>query len=338
MITYFKPEKELRVLLKRIFGISVILGTFFSTLYASQSVTLNFSDSSIVNDAVIKLGDIAQISGQSEVLQNSDLLRTAVGDAAPAGYVRYMNVYDIIHYMLKPLHKEIVFHANGAERVKIRTDAKIRRVSDYEDQILEYLHDNICWQRDNYSVSIQNSDRQWRFYRKPSIVAVKGLAGPYPKGNTSLKLRITQGTNEFTIPVMCRVKVQTPVVVAAGNISRNQIIQENDLQILLMDITGYRYAPITEYSSIIGKIAVKTLSRGTILHKKCVKAVPEICKGDNVLIIMKKGPIEVSVPARAREEGTIGERIWVENLKTHKLIRVKIYKKGIVHTNEGEAI
>jgi flagella basal body P-ring formation protein FlgA len=66
-----------------------------------------------------------------------------------------------------------------------------------------------------------------------------------------------------------------------------------------------------------------------------VKTVPAVEKGDPVAIIVKKGRISVSVVGIAREQGEIGEKIWVQNSKTNKLIRVKIKGKGIVTVLQG---
>lgn len=316
-----------------------LLLSIFSGVFSAQPVYLHFIDSAVVNDKVILLEDIARINTPSDENLHPGLEKTEIGNAAPAGFSRYITVSDIIRFVLKSKYsKKIGFHAGGAKRVKIRTKGVIKSVGDYESRILEYLYENIGWDKGCYKASIENRQKQWYCYTGPSVIEIKGLASPYPKGNVRLKLKITQGETEFDVPVLCKIRVEVPVVIASESIKRNEVIDAGKLELSRMDITAFRYTPYTDMSSIIGNIAVKTLSPGTIIHKRCIRPIPDVCKGDRVFIIMEKGTVRLSVPARAREEGVKGDRIWVENLNSHKLIRVRIADKGIVHLNQGESI
>jgi hypothetical protein len=50
---------------------------------------------------------------------------------------------------------------------------------------------------------------------------------------------------------------------------------------------------------------------------------------------VNNGPVKVSVIMRAREKGTLGDRIWVQNEMNHKLFKVKIVGKGLVQLMQG---
>ncbi len=308
------------------------------TFSATQPVYLHFHDSITVNKADITLGDIAVIDCPTDKALSIKLAEKKVGTAAPAGFSRYLSVYELIQYLVTPYLSELNVKTNGIKRVKIRTAATVRTVIDYKDQINKYIADNVKWDREDYSVSIKNGDRQWRCYKKPFSVTVDGLETPYPKGNVRLKLRIAQDSTELVVSIICRIKVQTTVVCVSETINRNQVISSDMIELKKMDITAYRYTPVTEISSVLNKIAVKTLSPGTIVHELCLKSLPEVSKGDIVYITLEKGNVRISVSARAREDGSIGDKIWVENTKSHKLIQVKVAGKGVVFFNKGEAI
>ena len=324
--------------MKNMKNIVSLLLSIFSGVFSAQPVYLHFIDSAVVSDRVICLEDIARITTPANEKVDQGLEKAEIGDAAPAGFSRYINVADIIQFSLRSRYDDIHFQASGAKRVKVRTEGVKKTVDEYESRILEYLNENIGWDKGCYKVTLENREKQWYCYPGHSVVEVKGLASPYPRGNTRLKLVITQGKTEFTVPVLCKIKVEVPVVIASESIKRDDIIDAGKLELSIMDITAFRYTPYTDISSVTGNIAVKTLSPGTILHKRCIKPVPDVCKGDKVFIILEKGAVRLSVPARAREEGVKGDRIWVENLNSHKLIRVQITGKGIVHLNQGESI
>ena len=317
--------------------ISLLL-SIFSGVFSAQPVYLHFIDSAVVNNNVIVLKDIARIDLPSDKNVQLELEKTEIGDAAPAGFSRYINASDIAQFALKSRYGNLSFNSSGAKRVKVRTEGVKKSVEDYERQILEYLSENIGWGKECYKASIENQQKEWYCYTGHSVVEVKGLSSPYPKGNVRLKLKITHGEKVIVVPVLCKIRVEVPVVIASESIKRNEIIDAGKLELIRMDITAFRYTPYTDILSITGNIAVKTLSPGTIIHKRCIRPIPDVCKGDRVFIILEKGAVRLSVTARAREEGVKGDRIWVENLTSHKLIRVQIEGKGIVHLNQGESI
>lgn len=319
-------------------SVSILLIAVCIGVFAKQQVVLEFRDSAVVNDAKVLMKDIANLENVDVDSLRALLGEMVVGDAAPAGYCRFINSIDVIQYSLSHTIPAVTFIQDGTKRIKIRTDAKIRTVGDYEQQIAEYLSDNIAWGKDAYTFSIENKTREWFCYKKPGTVEVTGLSSPYPKGNQSIKLIITQDSVRFSIPVVLRIKVSVPVVCVNEPIVRDKIITRQNVELMTMDITSFRYTPYMDPASVIGKIAIRAFSRGTIIYRGCIKEVPDISKGDNVMIVVKKGPIQISVPARAREEGIKGDRIMVENLKTLKLVRVVIAEKGIVHLTEGESI
>ena len=106
-------------------------------------------------------------------------------------------------------------------------------------------------------------------------------------------------------------------------------------EIRLMDITRFAPTPFTELQSVEGKLAARSLNSGKILHCRLAKALPVIDKGDIVSIRLNKGRISVAVTGIARERGGIGDRIWVKNRKTNKLIRAQILDRGVVTVEQG---
>ena len=315
---------------------AVILG--FNAVYSYQCIHIHFFDSAKVKNEKIVLGDIARISIESncEAKSIAGLPELFIGEAAPAGYSRFVDVHTILQTYLRPQFSHI--STGGAQRVKVRTDAYFKTVGDYENQIVSYLKKNMHWSEKDVTIIVKNPEKQWRCYKKNFQITFHGITTPYPKGNIQFFMKITQGNWILTIPVHCNIKVTTPVVSVAEQISRNEKIQKKHIRLVSVDITSFKYTPCTSVSSIVGNIAVKTLSPGTIIHTGCIKPVPDICRGDQINIILQKGKIKLSVSGRAREEGMKGDRIWVENIQSHKLMKVIIIGKGLVSPVKGASI
>jgi flagella basal body P-ring formation protein FlgA len=61
---------------------------------------------------------------------------------------------------------------------------------------------------------------------------------------------------------------------------------------------------------------------------------PIIKRGQRISVIARRGNIEISVDARAVEDGKVGESIRVENISTHKVLRGKVMNEKAVLVGE----
>jgi flagella basal body P-ring formation protein FlgA len=310
----------------------------FISVHPSQCVHIHFFNTAEVRNEKILLGDIAHISIKSDCNVKSfyRFSNLYVGEAAPAGYTRYVDAHDVLQNYIKTQYNHISI--GGAKRVKVRTDAYFKTVGDYENQIVTYIRTNIHWPQKDVVISLRNPDKKWRCFKRDFNVTFEGIKTPFPKGNIQFSMKIAQGEKIQSIPVLCNIKINTSVVSVAEHIPRNEIIEKKHLRLIPRDITHFKYTPFTSASSVLGNIAVKTLSPGTILHQRCIKPVPDILRGERVDIVLQKGRIKLSVSGRAREEGIKGDIIWVENIQSHKLMKVIILGKGLVSPAKGESI
>jgi flagella basal body P-ring formation protein FlgA len=308
------------------------------TAYSADLVSVTFKDSVCVNESLVLLEDVASIESKME----SIAYKTAsiqIGEAAPPGFSRYFTGDDVVQLVANKSVKGIKISIFGAKRVKVFTSYQEKQIKNYSTQIVNFLRQKILWNTNDYSLSIENPEYSWKCYNSSSKFCFKEFSNLYPKGNTRLNCTFSQGDNfEVTIPVICHIKVKAQVVIAREEISRNSIIRSFAVELQKIDITDYHYSPVMNLSDVIGKIALKTITPGTILHDKCIKTPPLIIKGDIVAIFLKNNAIEVTIQAKARENGCKGDIIWVENLSSHKLIRAKITGRGSVQLLQGSAV
>jgi flagella basal body P-ring formation protein FlgA len=125
-------------------------------------------------------------------------------------------------------------------------------------------------------------------------------------------------------------KVVLTAVVAVSSIERGQMIQNSACDLRTVDVTHLGTIPYIMLSQVAGKKALRLISAGQIINKQWLQEIPEIEKGDPVTIVVNKNAVRVAVSATAREPGQIGEKIWVENSESHKLVRVMVKSKGVV--------
>jgi len=314
---------------------SILAGISFAA--ASDTVELAFAPEAFVNDTAIFLSDIASIHGASAELAGR-LAATGVGRSAPPGFSRFMSSSDAVRYCIQKRFPSLSFTVKGPERIKITTDSRILKLVDFKNDVDSYLKRNIKWPENMWRVVLIDSDAVARCFNRPIEVSVDGLQDPYSRGSIQLQLRVIQDNFTLTIPFNCRIYVTSPVVVARQSIQRGEKITPDHIEISTRDITVLRYNPISGLDAVQNMVASRAISAGAIIHEKMLRPVPAVLKGDLVYVTAQRGAVKISVPVRAREEGGIGERIWVENSESNRIFKVTITGKGQAVISSGEAI
>jgi flagella basal body P-ring formation protein FlgA len=321
--------------LLRTFLLTVIVCAYADAGY-DGSVRVTFKDSASVNDTVIRLRDIGIVQCQDPAVDVKTIEDLIVGEAAPAGYYRLVNSDEAICYAIRPHFKTVKPSPGQKKSVKVATVSSEKKVGDYEAMIQSYLHEEIQWHKDDYTVVIRNNNQKIKVLDKPLTATVTGLATHYPKGSVNLKIIFKQGTRTHVLPVVCAVRVVAPVVVSRLAIKRNTPLSDSNCVIEKRDITGFKYTPVTSLSGVRGMIAARSIPQEAIVHEKILAHAPLIEKDEQVFVAIDRGAIKISVVMRARECGGMGDKIWVENEQTHKLIKTRIVGKGKVTMIEGE--
>lgn len=116
--------------------------------------------------------------------------------------------------------------------------------------------------------------------------------------------------SKFRINV--RITVERNVVVLNKNKERNEEITNSDVTVKSLPVNNF-LSVISEKEEVVGKIASRYISRGTILEKKYLKEKPAVKRGDEVNIEVMVGPIIISYRAISKEDGFIGEQIQCQN-------------------------
>jgi flagella basal body P-ring formation protein FlgA len=298
-------------------------------------VSIDFRDSASVNDTVIRLGDIAVIRCETRPDLIETLRNAVVGESAPAGYCRKVNPSDVVTYALRKAGNEFSFGRVRDKPVMVATKCVEKKVGDFEQLIVKYFADSVKWQPKDYAVTVRNADEKWKCLDKPIEVRAAGLLTGYPKGNVNIKLVMRQYSRVFSIPVVCLVTVVTPVVAARTAIPRGTPLTRENCIVARKDITRFACNPYTDLSQLNDHVANRSLQAETIIHDKLTSRIPIIGKDEQVYVVVDRGQVRVSIIMRAREQGGLGDKIWVENEITHKLLKTKIIGKGKVELLEG---
>ena len=300
-----------------------------------QNVRIDFSDSVTVEDTAFTIGAIATVTCNDPKFK-AEIENTVAGTSAPPSFGRFLAVGDFRVRNLALRYPDVSFECTGTQRPFIKTAFKVVRIADFKDLIEKAVCTSVDWNSGTYVYSIDNISDSLSVMKKKFISRIQGIERPfYPKGKVNLTLILEQGGKTFRIPVRCTFTVSIPVKVASRDIVRGAILSHDDYETKTIDITHFTPTPICHDSMLTGKKALRSIRKGTILHNRLVSEPPLIEKGDQVSIISKYRGFSISISGMARESGTAGEKIWVENGATQKLVHVRIIDRGIVAAVSG---
>jgi flagella basal body P-ring formation protein FlgA len=303
--------------------------SFAAPARAGGTVWMSFYDSALVNDSVIRLRDLA-VTTDVEGKAPAGLMSTVVGEAAPPGCARYVNTGEIFEYRLAGVLDRTRIKYGSPKRIRVKTDCAVHRVSDFENKILGYVRGTMRWNPDDVRISIENPDRTCKILRKPCTVRVEGMRQEYPVGTITVKLMLEQGSERTTMPVSCKLSVTTEVLVASKPIARGAPLGSANCAVRRKEMINSRFSPFTSIGSVSGYRARRTIMPGTMIHDRHIERIPLVARGDRVSLSIGKGRVRASIEAVAREAGVKGDRIWVENPRSHKLLRARVRGGGKV--------
>ncbi len=124
---------------------------------------------------------------------------------------------------------------------------------------------------------------------------------------------------KFQLPVQVLVNAFEKVLVSEKAIDRSSSLKDTEVQNNDRDVTVLLAAgktPLRQKTELLGKRTKSYIKKGEILSLDLIEPIPDILKGQTVILRVTKGAIEVSLPVTALQDGKIGDTIKVKGNKT----------------------
>ena len=136
------------------------------------------------------------------------------------------------------------------------------------------------------------------------------------------------GESRATVYVV-RARIDLPVLVAATALTPNQSLSEADFT---HDVRDFAQTPdaLTDAAAAIGRTPRRAIKAGQVIQVRLLKGVEAIRRGQAVQIVANTGPVEVTVPGTAMQNGAIDDVIRVKNTSTGKIITARVTSAGTV--------
>ena len=112
----------------------------------------------------------------------------------------------------------------------------------------------------------------------------------------------------------------TQVWVPAKNIAKGETVSEEMLKVQTIRQSKLKPFMVTDKEKLVGQEAQHSLKEGKIITEKDVGAKLLVHRNDVVLAVYRTDKMQITAKAIAQQDGAYGDRIELQNMKTHKIL------------------
>jgi flagella basal body P-ring formation protein FlgA len=135
---------------------------------------------------------------------------------------------------------------------------------------------------------------------------------------------------KYKIEVTGIYDINRKVPVLSRNISKGGKISQDDIELKSVANSSIIETDITDVSDIIGKTAVKSLTKGKMIAEEDISDAIVITKNSSVSAVFKTETIEIKALAVALEDGSEGDIIKLKNFDSGKVFKAVVQADGSV--------
>lgn len=129
-----------------------------------------------------------------------------------------------------------------------------------------------------------------------------------------------RGTSPWKVYVPVKLTARRQVLVTSRPLGRGETLSEKDVRLESRDITTTRGAYLTEVSQLQGKILKRTVPEGRLVTADLLNDEDIIKRGQRVTLLVSQSGFMVQMAGTALSDGTINERIRVENASSRRTV------------------
>jgi len=145
--------------------------------------------------------------------------------------------------------------------------------------------------------------------------------------NTTVQVSCAQPRWDIRVPV--KIQHFLPIAIAATPLSKNHIIQANDVRLVKKEINALSEGYFQSAHALIGLTTVTEIPAGTVIKPHRVKIPTLIKRGDPVKIIIESSGLLIEARGVAQGEGAKGETVKVKNSHSNKIIDAIVKDYGV---------
>lgn len=165
---------------------------------------------------------------------------------------------------------------------------------------------------------------------KPLATESTGTAN----SSSRMTVRVScQGSNPWALYVPVTVSALVDVVFSRRALARGMILAEEDLELRRISLDKLPVNYLSDSNQLLGFELTRAVNSGTPLAMNVVKLREIVRQGQEVIIVAQASGFQVRMSGKALKNGTFGDLIPVQNLKSGRTIEATVVGENRVSVN-----
>ena len=303
--------------------------SFFALFASSQALEITFNQSGQVDDALIRLGDVAKCDEQSPLAEA--LITQPVGPAPAPGETLVLRAQNIKQSLLASNHalpSDITW--SGSPTIQVSRQG----VAVGSDKILTIIGEFLSSNAKNLPKAeikfIPNSQPLPFAVPKGFLTYDVITSNPGILNSSSFAIIFkVDGKVVKNMSVRGKIEALAQIVVAAEPLKKGLVLRPQDLALVTMDI-GEIANPEIDSHNLLGLQLTKTVAKGAPVCESMVEALPIIKRGQKVKMIIESGALHLTATGFAHSDGKLDQLIKVQNIESNKTLQGRVSGPGVV--------
>jgi len=287
---------------------------------AAAPAQINLLTKAMIEDDTIRLGRIAEIRTEDAHVMDT-LAAVEVGQAPLPGNSTYIHPSQVERGLKKSNIDVSTVTISAIGPVKVTRSHSSISPERIKEAVIDYIKGYAPWDADQLKIRPIN-------YTQSLIV---------PPGHVVLQVFAPKHTDwlggvPFTVKIMVDgqlikktsvatyIEVWQNVILAAKPLGHNQPITKRDIKIERMNLTRVPKNAIFRADQVIGRRANRSIAINSVLRVDQIDMPPLVHRGDMVQALAESKLMRISANAIAKEDGKLGERIRLVNVRSKKTL------------------
>ncbi len=301
---------------------------------AKEAVLIQLSAKAAVIGPRVTLGEVASMIGGDRALA-ARLKGLDLGKAAPVGKTLKITPAFVKTTLRKEGYTPDQFQLSGEELTEVETSGKEFSLSQLLPEAALFIEAELKETPGNVGVTLAGPDKT--FLLPDGTVKAKfrpSLTGQY-EGTVFLTVELeVDGRLVRTIPLRLGVEVLHTVVMTTKRVDRGEVFGDKNTALARLPTSKMPRGAVAGMENVAGRKSSVALPPRAVIRAGDLFDPPVIKRWQSVGLVARRGNIEITVEAKALEDGKTGDVIRVENKKTHKVLRAKVLDEKTVLVGE----
>lgn len=292
-----------------------------------------------VDHAVVRLGDVAEIYGLDDQ-KRTELLAIELLPSPASGQIKKISVREIQDAMARRAPEFAAWTIAGSNEVAVsravtrkaraappsqpKTISPVmgdRARNQIEEAILNYIRERLG--DEAWDVEADLSEEQLAAVAAAHAVQVTG--GRYVDAErVQFRIEVGAAEDRVTWKVTARVSLPPMIVVARRELTRGEMIAEQDVELVRAGEAQGLLEPFASLDDVVGKETTRAIAVGQPVTEPSVRATLLVRRGQVVTVYSRCGGVQIRTTGRAKEDGSHGALVPVEAIGSRAAFHARV--------------